>query len=203
MIEENNFQKRVQQIGELVRELDSAGDPAVRTQIKQLVQLLMELHGTGLERMLEIVFESQSGGAPVIDEMGRDPLVSSLLILYGLHPEELEVRVARKLGEVRSKIYKMGAEATLISVENGEVRVRCQMERHACGSTTQNLRAVLEEAVYEAAPDLKSLAIEGLDEPGASGFVGVEKLIGDKGRTTFAVQDTSQAQQHALGGGMD
>jgi len=200
VIEEKDFQKRVQQIGELVRELDSAGDPAVRTQIKQLVQLLMELHGTGLERMLEIVFESESGGAPVIDEMGRDPLVSSLLILYGLHPEELQTRVARKLEEIRSKIYKMGADVTLISLENGEIRVRLQTERHVCGSTAQNIRAVLEEAIYEAAPDLKSLAIEGLDEPAPSGFVGVEKLIGAKGLTTLPVQNNSHNGDHAFGG---
>ena len=201
MVDEKDFQKRVQQIGELVRELDSAGDPAFRTRVKQLVQLLMDLHGRGLERMLEIVFESGKAGVSIIDEMGQDSLVSSLLILYGLHPEELQARVARKLDELRSKICKMGAEVNLLGAENGEVRVRVRMERHACGSTAQSIRTVVEEAIYDAAPDLKSLVIDGPDEPATSDFVGVEKLVGVKPSPTFAIPNKMSSGAHALDGG--
>jgi len=35
---------------------------------------------------------------------------------------------------------------------------------------------MLEEAVYEAAPDLSSVKVEGLEEPSASGFVALDKL---------------------------
>ena len=113
MADEKDFQQQVQRIGERVHELESIADPAVRSSAKELVQLLMEMHGTALERMLEIIFQSSDGGTRVIDELGQDPLVSSLLVLYGLHPEELQTRVERKLAEVRSRLYKMGAEATL------------------------------------------------------------------------------------------
>jgi hypothetical protein len=38
----------------------------------------------------------------------------------------------------------------------------------------------VEAAIYEAAPDLVELVIEGLEEPGAaSGFVPLEKLLGN------------------------
>ena len=178
MADEKDFQQQVQRIGERVHELESIADPAVRSSAKELVQLLMEMHGTALERMLEIIFQSSDGGTRVIDELGQDPLVSSLLVLYGLHPEELQTRVERKLAEVRSRLYKMGAEATLVAVNGTEVRVRVNIEGHACGSTTQNVKAAVEEAIYEAAPDLTSLVVEGLEEPAAAGFVTMDALLG-------------------------
>jgi hypothetical protein len=158
--DEKDFQERVQKIGRLVQELETVADPAARAAAKQLVQYLMDLHGTGLERILEIVFQSGDGGARIIDELGNDPLVSSLLILYGLHPDDLQTRVERKLQQIVSKLHRMGAEARLVGVDGGAVR------------------ATVEEEIYNAAPDLTSLVIEGLEEHAASGFVGVEKLLG-------------------------
>jgi hypothetical protein len=176
--EEREFQERVKKIGSLVQELDNVADPAARTAAKALLQSLMDLHGTGLERVLEIVFQSGDAGSRVIDELGRDPLVSSLLILYGLHPQDLQTRVERKLEQIRSKLFKMGAEAESVSVNGGEVRLRIKADGHACGSTARSIRAMVEEEIYDAAPDLTSLTIEGLEEKTATGFVEVERLLG-------------------------
>ncbi|MGC1448429.1 MAG: hypothetical protein WA830_00190 [Candidatus Sulfotelmatobacter sp.] len=178
MVDEKDFQRRVQKIGGLVQDLETIADPASQSAAKQLVQLLMDLHGTGLERMLEIVFQSGDSGSRVIDELGQDPLVSSLLILYGLHPDELQVRVERKLQQIGSKLHKMGAEAKLVSVSRGDIRLRVRVDGHACGSTSRSVQATVEEAIYEAAPDLTSLVVEGLEEPADSGFIAVEKLLG-------------------------
>ena len=178
MGDENDFQQRVQKIGGLVHDLETIADPASRAAAKELVQLLMDLHGTGLERILEIIFQSGDQGPRIIDDLGQDPLVSSLLILYGLHPEELQARVERKLEQIRSKLHKMGAEAKLISVSGSDVRLRVTVDGHACGSTSRTVKTTVEEAVYEAAPDLTSLTVEGLEEPNPSGFVAVERLLG-------------------------
>ncbi len=175
---DKDFQKRVQKIGSLVQDLESIADPASRSAAKELVQSLMDLHGTGLERILEVVFESGESGPRIIDELGQDSLVSSLLILYGLHPDELQTRVERKLQQIESKLHKMGAEAKLVSINGGDVRVRVRIEGHICGSTSRTVQSTVEEAIYEAAPDLTSLVIEGLEEPADSGFIAVEKLIG-------------------------
>jgi hypothetical protein len=172
------FQQKVQQIGQRVQELEAIGDPAVRAAAKDLVQLLMEMHGSGLERMLEIIFQSGDAGARTIDELGEDPMVSGLLVLYGLHPEDLQTRVERRLAQIRSRLFKMGAEAELMAVEGSDVRVRVKLEGHACGSTSQNVKVLVEAAVYEAAPDLTSLVMDGLEEPSASGFVAIGSLVG-------------------------
>jgi Fe-S cluster biogenesis protein NfuA len=177
VVDEKDFQKRVQKIGGLVQDLESIADPAARAAAKELVQLLMDLHGTALERIMEIVFQSGDSGPVVIDELGQDQLVSSLLVLYGLHPDDVQTRVERKLQQIRSTLHKMGAEAKLVSVISGEVRLHVSLEGRACGSTKSTVQATVEGAMYEAAPDLTSLVVEGLEEPTASGFVAVETLL--------------------------
>jgi Fe-S cluster biogenesis protein NfuA len=178
VVDEKDFQKRVQRIGELVQNLETIADPAARAAAKELVQVLMDLHGAGLERILEIVFQSGDSGARVIDELGADSLVSSLLVLYGLHPESLQTRVEQKLKQIRSTLHKMGASAELVSVNGGDVHLWISVEGHTCGSSKSTMRTTVEEAMYEAAPDLTSLVMEGLDEPDASGFVALDALLG-------------------------
>ena len=201
MENETDFQARVQKIGELVQELDSIADPAVRARAKELVQSLLDLHGAGLERILEVIFQTGDGSTQIIDELGRDPLVSSLLILYGLHPEELQARVEQKLKQIQSKLHKMGAEAELIGTEDGNIRMRVKIDQNACGSTARTVQTTLEEALYEAAPDLKSIVIDGLEKPPAPGFVALETL---RGSTPSASVPASEMQSsYSLSEGMD
>ena len=176
MQEDKNFQTRIQRIAGLVQELDSVADPASRAAGKELVQLLMDLHGTGLNRILEVIFRSNEAGGQLIDELGRDPLVSSLLVLYGLHPEDLPARVAGAVDRIKPKLRKMGCEIELKNVHEGDVYIRARLEGHTCGSTATTARALLEEAVYSAAPDITSLVVDGLEAPAANGFVALDKL---------------------------
>ncbi|HTS36994.1 MAG TPA: hypothetical protein VMH04_15075 [Candidatus Solibacter sp.] len=199
MAGDKNFQNRIQRIGGLVGDLDQIADPAVRSATRELVQSLMDLHSAGLERMLEIVFGSGEQGARIIDELGRDPLVSSLLVLYGIHPEDLQARVERKLQQMRPAFYKMGAEAKLVSADSGDIRVRVTFEGHVCGSSGRTVQTALEEAIYEVAPDLTSLTVEGTEQPGAAGFVGVEKLLGSASFSGASPLSADQPAQHARG----
>jgi Fe-S cluster biogenesis protein NfuA len=176
--QEKEFQERIQKIGSLVRDLETIADPAARAAAKDLVQLLMDLHGAGLERALDIVFQSVEPGPAVIEQMGRDPLVGSLLILYGLHPRDFRSRVEEKLDEARPRLFKMGVEITAVNVNENNVRLSAKFDGHACGSTKRAAQSAIEDAVYEAAPDLASLVIEGLEAPAASGFIAIGDLVG-------------------------
>lgn len=200
---ERDFQGRVQKIGELVQQLDSIGDPAVRARAKELVQSLLELHGAGLERILEVIFKRGERSAQIIDELGRDPLVSSLLILYGLHPEELQTRVERKLEQIEPKLRRSGAEAELVSTNDGNVRVQVKIDQHACGSTARTVQTMIEDAVYEAAPDLKSIVIDGLEKPSATGFVALGVLQGSAAGGAARLQDSAETHEtYSLSEGM-
>jgi Fe-S cluster biogenesis protein NfuA len=177
--EEKDFQLKVQRIGELVGQLESISDPEARACSKTLVQLLLDLHAVGLERALEIVSKNGEAGQHAIDDLGRDPLVSSLLVLYGLHPLDLESRVTQAIEKIAPRVRKSGGALELLDVKANVVRVHIQLNGHTCGSTGKTLKAMVEDAMYEAAPDMTALVIEGLDdEAGSNGFVPLGKLSG-------------------------
>ncbi len=172
MADSKDFREDIQRIGGLVQEIESIADPAARAATKGLVQSLMDLHGAALEKTLDIVADAGEPGMNIIDRLGRDSLVSSVLILYGLHPEDLETRVVKAVDKVRPQLRKQGCEVELLGVNDGAVRLRVETGSHTCGSTAKTAGAVLEGAMYDAAPDLSSLAIEGLEEKPLHGICG-------------------------------
>jgi Fe-S cluster biogenesis protein NfuA len=176
--DDRDFREDTQRIGGLVQEIEAIADLAVRAATKGLVQSLMDLHGAALEKALDIIADSGDAGMNIIDRLGRDALVGSVLILYGLHPEDLETRVVKALDRVRPQLRKQGCEVEVLGINDGAIRLRVETGSHACGSTAKTVQATLEGAIYDAAPDLSSLVVEGLEEKPASGFVALDKLIG-------------------------
>jgi hypothetical protein len=144
---------KAERIEELVHELDTIADPRVQSVARELVQSVTALHANGLERILEVLSESGAGCAQVIEQLGEDGLVGPLMALHGLHPLELPDRVARA-------VERFGEEAQLLGIADGNVRVRLRTQAHGCGSTGNAQRVALEDAIYDAAPDLTSLSIE-------------------------------------------
>jgi Fe-S cluster biogenesis protein NfuA len=192
------FQQRVQQLGKLIAELEHIPDSPLKVATGELVHLLMEVHSAGIEQMMEIVFDSSTSGQQTIDKLGNDPIVRSLLLLYSLHPEDLQTRVEKSLDALRPRLRKLNYGIELLQVEEGgAVRMQMESSGHACGSTTQNVRSMVEEGVYEYAPDVTSLAILGLEGQPSSGFVSLESLAG------IRIAHASMPAVHplAMGGG--
>jgi Fe-S cluster biogenesis protein NfuA len=171
------FQKRLQTIEELLSRIEAAGDPALRTTVRELVQIIMDLHGAGLERMLELIGSDGDAGASLVPRLGRDELVGSLLVLYGIHPMTLEARVGLALDKARSRLRSHDGEVELLSLGDGAVRLRLRANGHGCGSTAQALKEIVEDAIYLAAPDVTTLVIEGAED-NKQGFVPLEMLQG-------------------------
>jgi len=153
------------QIEPLVGKVQALADPKARKTALDLVQAVMDLHTEALERVMEIVADSACGGE-VIEALGNDGLVSSLLLLHDLHPLDLETRVVRALD--RPEFRSRGASVELITAANGLVRVRLE-GGHA-------LRAAVEAAVGEAAPDAAEIQIEGGAPAATPGFVPLAAL---------------------------
>jgi Fe-S cluster biogenesis protein NfuA len=141
------------------------------------MQLLMDVHGQGLERMMEIIFESGTPGSALIDQIGRDEIAGGLLLLYSLHPDALETRVRRALDRIRPRLRKLSCAIDLVSIDEDAVRVRLTKSGHSCGSSTNELRGLVEDGLYEAAPDITALEILGLEEPPSAGFVALDSLL--------------------------
>ena len=198
---DKEFDKRLKKLDGLVSELETVADPNARATAKELVQLVIDLHGAALERILEAMFASGEVGQQLIDRLGADPLVSSLLVLYGLHPDELGTRVEAALRKADSNLRSHGVHAELVSTENGHVQVRASVSANSCGSSAATARTVIENAIYEAAPDITSIAIAGLDGKSAPGFVGLEKLLSNtpSGSAHRVQAVTDPAAQTSLG----
>lgn len=156
MAEDNEFQQRIQQIEGLVHRVESLSDANARQTALELFQLIMELHGAGLDRMMGIAFDAGDTGRAIINRFADDELVASLLLLYGLHPLDLEGRVMAALEKVRPFLRSHGGSVELLGIADGVVRLRLG----GGGSSTQALRQAVEEAVYNAAPDVTAIQVE-------------------------------------------
>jgi len=165
------FQQRLESIEVVIRQIEASGDPNVRTAARDLVQLVMELHGAGLERILEILRSNGESGQNVLGSLGRDDMVSSLLVLYGLHPLSIEERVGQAIEKANRQMRARDATVELLGMEDGAVRLNLKANGHGPA-----LKEVVEAAIYQAAPDITSLVIDGAEEK--QGFVPLEMLLG-------------------------
>ena len=145
---------------------------------------------------MEIVFDSGDSGPTIIDKLGQDSIVGKLLLLYSLHPDGLEARIQSALDRIRPRLRKLACTIELESVQEGAVQVRLATSGHSCGSSTKDLRSIVEDGMYEFAPDVTSLEILGLEEPTPVGFVTLESLLGQQ----FAGADSSVGAVEREGG---
>ena len=182
------FQQRLKAIEQLLGEIETAADPSLRAGVQQLMQLVMDLHGAAFERMLEMIRAGGPEGEQTVARLGGDELVSSLLVLYGLHPETLEARVGKALEKARTRLRAHEGQVELLSLEDGAVRLRIEAHGHGCGSTAQALKEIVEEMMCQGAPDLTAVTIEGAEEK--QGFVPLEALL--TGTPLAAVEEGSR-----------
>jgi Fe-S cluster biogenesis protein NfuA len=144
----------------------------------------MELHGSALDRLMEIVAQSGASGYALMDDFAGDDLVTSMLLLYGLHPHDLETRVRKALDRTRPFIRSHGGDVELLGVADGVVRLRLAGSCRSCPSSTMTLKLAIEQAIYEAAPDVTEIITGGQivqEEPApANGLVQLSGLSGGR-----------------------
>ena len=157
--ETREFRVHTERIERLVSRLDSCGDPELRANALELLQSVVELHGAALERMLESI-SSTPAGERALDKAIEDDLVASVLLLHGLHPDSIETRVLRALDNVRPYLRSHGGEVELVSVREGVVRIKLIGSCGSCPSSSLTVKTAVEDALYEAAPDIVELIAE-------------------------------------------
>ena len=172
---DERLQKQMQRIGEMVEHLESSADPNSRAMAKELLEALMALHGAAIERILELAVNAGEAGEAIIRKCGRDELVSSVLLLYGLHPENLASRVTHALEKARTYLQSHSASAESVAIgDEGTVTVRLAVKPQGCGSSGASVRAFLEAAIQDAAPDATSIVVN--EMPSGSAFVPLTQL---------------------------
>lgn len=161
-----NLREVGSQIESLLDEVRSVPDIAMREKVEELVRLLVELYGAGLERILEIVAADETTGLKLIDRLAEDELVASLLVLHGLHPVDLETRIHQALEKVRPYLGSHAGGVEFLGVDDaGVVRLRLEGSCHGCPSSTVTVKLAIERAIEEAAPEVTSVEVEGVTAP--------------------------------------
>ena len=110
-----------QDMAPLLERLESLGDPAVREDARALVALLVRLHGESLARLVDITREG--GQESLLEAWKKDAQVAGLLLLHGLHPDDLASRVRRALADVAPVAAFLGVEVSATHVSEDEVRL--------------------------------------------------------------------------------
>ncbi len=149
---------------ELVREVRSLENQHARDVALELVQSVMGLHASAIERMMELIHESECGGA-LLHRFAEESTVSGILLLHDLHPIEFETRVRRALEQ--PSLAVRGASVQIVSIDGAAVKL------NAAGGP--EFEARVRAAIMEAAPDAETIEIESAS-PIDAGFVPLDQL---------------------------
>src|SRR5690348_5919546 len=125
-LDAREFQSRLQRLDALLSEVEEFADPAVAARTREIVQDVLDLHGTGLERIIGHMEAAGEAGAPILDACAGDDVVSGLLLLHNLHPMDLKMRVLRALEQVRPALRSHGGNVELVDVHDGVVYLRLE-----------------------------------------------------------------------------
>jgi len=85
-VDETELRREGDRIAQLIEDLATIGGEPVRHRAEELVRRLVHLYGAGMAGLMGIF-----GGGGFTEstkaQLAADPLVSSLLLLHGLHPD--------------------------------------------------------------------------------------------------------------------
>ena len=162
---------------EALLEAASAGGRVARERAEELVRLVVDLYGAGLERLLEIVHDAGRLDDELLDRLAADELVASLLVVHGLHPYDVGTRVARALDSVRPYLGSHGGDVQLLDVtDDGLVQLRMLGSCDGCPSSSVTLTLAVETAIQAAAPEVTGIEVEEAGPAGHGGVIPVSAL---------------------------
>jgi Fe-S cluster biogenesis protein NfuA len=160
--EGKEIQGQLERLEVLIQDIEELPDPTARAHARELVQSILGFHGMALARLLDRIAEIGEPGRVLLDALAADQPVSSLLLLYGLHPHDLESRVEQALERIRPYLRSHGGNVELLGISEGVVRLRMLGSCNGCPSSSLTFKLAIEDAIYAAAPDAVALEVEGV-----------------------------------------
>jgi hypothetical protein len=155
----------IREVETLIAALESDEDSKARQLARNLLHLVLDLHGLALARMAAMLAAEPGGGARIA-RLAEDPHVRAVLLLHGLHPEEAALRVARAVALLNQEFASEHVEVRVVSVSAAAARLRVRRGRADPVMLAERIEAV----VVEAAPDLEELTLEGLHRGSENAF---------------------------------
>ncbi|MGA9525742.1 MAG: NifU family protein, partial [Myxococcaceae bacterium] len=162
----DRFREDGERVERLLDEVRGMAGPATWSRVEELVHRIVGFYGTGLERILGHLADSGGTDARLIARLCEDEVVSSLLLLHGLHPAPTVDRIQEALDEVRPYLgsHAGGVEFVKVTPE-GVVHLRLVGSCHGCPSSRATAEGMLRRAVEDAAPEITGVEGEGVVAP--------------------------------------
>lgn len=150
-------------VGERINALldaSASGGVVAKERAEELVRLVADLYGSGLERLLSILYELGRLDDEALAALAADDLVSSLLLVHDLHPYDIVTRVEQALDNVRPYLGSHGGDVELLSVSEDVVRLRLLGSCDGCPSSSVTLKLAVEGAIEAAAPEIVRIDVD-------------------------------------------
>ena len=165
----SDARRAAQRVEELLAGFDAAQTPhRARERAEELVRTIVELYGSGLERVVSAVHaELGERSTLALERLCEDELVESLLCLHGLHPLAVETRIERALQSVLPYIKSHKGNMTLSRIEGDVAYVRLEGSCDGCPASAATLKQAVERAILERVPEIREVRAE---EPQARGL---------------------------------
>ena len=159
MAEGDDAQAAGERVEALIAELRSQAGPQAAATAEELVSCLVELYGSGLATIIEVVGEDRP---ELMDKLVADPLVESLLLVHDLHPLDTSARVRRAVEEVLPQLGSHAGDVEYLGLDDTGV-LRLRLEQRGCSADT--VRDLISKAVAAAAPEAAGVDIELVQPP--------------------------------------
>lgn len=150
----------------LLERLEAIPDAAARETATEALHAVIDLYGEGLGRILQIL-SRRDDRAALCGELAGEELVAHLLLVHGLHPVPIEVRVRSALEGVLPYLESHGGNVELLGVSDGVAHLRLEGSCSGCPSSALTLKLAIEDAIFKAAPDVEEVRAEGASPPAA------------------------------------
>jgi len=117
-----------------------------------------------------------------VEHLVADELVASLLMVHGLHPDDLIARIEGALESVRPMLAGHGGDVELLDVDPdvAAVHLRLLGSCDGCPSSASTLQYAVEEAILAAAPEITIIDVEEPTESEPAGPGPVPIALGTK-----------------------
>ena len=152
-----------ERVGELIETLGALDDSTARNCAQQLMKAILDLHGAGLSRMLELVANENAPGG-LLERLAQDETVSELLLLHGLHPHDLALRVSQAVNGLRGTLGVHGIRIEISNIDEEAVRLRLAGLWHGKHGSAAQVRSDIETAIFALAPEVAAIEIDNLPD---------------------------------------
>lgn len=150
-----NAEQAGRRVEQVLDRLAATGDESARAGAEELVRVLMDFYGASLARIVRLL--DAPGADSRLSVLLEDELVSSLLLLHDLHPENAGTRIARALDAAGDHVWEVaGFDDT-----SGTLRLRSAGGGGCgCAATSAAALQAVENALTCFAPEVTAVEVE-------------------------------------------